>query len=335
MSIKLLVNTMVLGSCLFASAATAETIVLASGLPPKHFQSIQGSEALMECVTKGTNGEVTFNYFPSGELVKRDSMVTGINQGLAQIAVSSVPDEVAYIPLQGLLTLPGLTGSAVEAVVGWRKALDKNGVMAEEFTRQNVMPLLLSPLAPYQIMANEQLDDPSKWDGLKIRATGSSLSVLVNSIGGVAVQMPATEIYVALQRGTVDATILSFTSLVGYSLQEVLSYYSTNASFGTSASMWGMDLKYFNGLPADQQKVIKECGRSIELSMAALIDSNEKKIAKDLAAQGQVVFELTPEQLAMFAEQMVSVEADFLKRLNDRGLPAAEALSEYKAALGK
>ena len=75
--------------------------------------------------------------------------------------------------------------------------------------------------------------------------------------------------------------------------------------------------------------------RSIELSMAALIDSNEKKIAKDLAAQGQVVFELTPEQLAMFAEQMVSVEADFLKRLNDRGLPAAEALSEYKAALGK
>ena len=324
-----------LAASVAAGPGSAETMIFATDLSPTHVVSIHGSDALMSCITSRTNGAIDFNYFPSGQLIKRDEGISSLKANLVQFAFITVPLETATIPMQSVTMLPGLSSSAHESVVAWRKALDTNGVMSKEFETAGIKPIIVSVLAPYQIMSREPFDTVAKWEGKKIRTTGSALNFLAASLGGVPVEMPATDLYTAIQTGTVDATVLSFSSVKPYSLQEIVKSMSANGSFGTSSQVFGMSLDYFNKLPADQQKAIDQCGRETESAMSAFIDSTEGELKKEFAAAGVDVFEFTPEALAEFDAKMSSTSDDFLARLNERGLPAQQALDEYKAALGK
>ena len=79
----------------------------------------------------------------------------------------------------------------------------------------------------------------------------------MNSIGGVLVEMSVNDLYTAMQRGTVDATVLAFSSVTPYSVHEVATNLRGNASFGTSASLFTMNLDHFDGLPEDHRKAIR------------------------------------------------------------------------------
>ena len=315
------------------AALAADTMIFATDLPPTHFVSTQGAEPLMACISEGTGGEIDFNYLPSGQLVKRNEMVDGLNKGLAQFAFAAVGSESANLPLQGVTMLPGMSPSAIEGTTSWREALDNGGALADEFAKVNVKPLQLLLLAPYQIMGTERLDDVADWQGQKVRATGSALTFLTDSIGASAVTMSGNDMFVALQRGTVDATVLSFASVKPYSIHEVATSYSANMSLGTSASLIGMNQEFFDSLPAETQKVIDDCGRSTEIALATWVHENEGSLRQEMVNMGHDVYELTDEQLAGFAEKLAGVEADFVGRLEERGLAAQQAVDEFKAAL--
>ena len=320
---------------LSTTAATAATMIFATDVPPTHFVSVQAVEPLMACITEGTDGAIDFNYMPSGQLVKRNEGVDGLNNGLAQFAFITIGAESANLPLQGLTMLPGMSDSAVSATKAWRKALDNGGALADEFNRVNVKPLQLSLLEPYQIVGMETMDDVADWEGKKVRTTGSAITFLIDSIGATAVTMSATEQFVAMQRGTVDATVLSYASIKPYSVHEVATHMSKNMSLGTSASLIGMNLEYFESLPEDQKKVIDECGRSTELGLANWLHENEGALREEMIAMGKEVYELTEEQLVGFNEKLAGVEADFVARLEERGLSAKQAVEEFKAAFGE
>lgn len=335
MSRKLLGRAAVAAIALSAAGASAETLIFATDLPPNHVLSVSGAEPLMACISERTNGAIDFNYMPSGQLVKRNQMVESLNKGMAQIAMSALANETATMPAQGVVMLPGMSESAREGTVAWRAALDADGEMMRELKDRRVYPIFLNVLPPYQIMGKEKLDDIALWQGKKIRATGSALVVLAQAVGATPVQLPATELFVAMQQGVVDGTILSFASVPPYSIHEVATHYSTNTSFGTTTTMFAMDLDLYNGLPADQQKAISDCGREVEVATAEKIDEDEGRIRDEIAANGGVMYELTPEQLAAFQKEMEPVEADFVKKLDEVGVDGAKALAEYAAALGR
>lgn len=328
-----LIAALTLGTALTSTAATAETLIVATDLPPTHFVSVQGVERLMTCITEGAGDAIDFNYFPSGQLVKRDEGVSALQKGLAQMTFSTIAAETATVPLQSVTLLPGMSESAVAAVEAWREAISQDGVLKAELDEVGVKPLQLSLLAPYQIMGTKTYAEVSDWSGQKIRTTGSALNFLVESIGAVPVEMSANDLYTAMQRGTVDGTILSFASATPYSVNEVATHMSANASFGTSASWIGMSQEVFDGLPAEVQTVVDECGKKTELELAAWVDENEGRLRDEYASQGIENYELTPEQVEAFSIAMEPVESNFVARLNDRGLPGQDALDEFKAAL--
>ncbi len=318
---------------LSATSVNAETMIFATDLPPTHFVSTQGAEPLMECISKATDGAVDFNFLPSGQLVKRNEMVDGLNKGLAQIAFASIGSESANLPLQGVTMLPGFSNSAVAGTKAWRAALDDGGALADEWAKTKVKPLMVYLLAPYQIMGTERMASVSEWEGKKVRATGSALTFLTDSIGASAITMSATDLFVAMQRGTVDATVLSFASVKPYSVHEVASAYSSNMSLGTSASVMGMGQEYFDSLPEGLQKTIDDCGRATELSLAQWVEDNEGKLRQEMVDMGHDVYEVSAEQLAEFDAKLAGVEADFVARLESRSIPAQQAVNEYRAAL--
>lgn len=315
--------------------ASAESLTVATDLPPTHFLSVQGVEPLMACITEASGGDITFQYFPSGQLVKRNEGIDAINKGLADITFATLALETANVPLQGVTMLPGMSTYATQGTVAWRKALGQDGPLEREAASVGVKPVLLNLLAPYQVMGKAPLPNVADWRGKKIRTTGSALNFLVESIGAVPVQMSANDLYTAMQRDTVDATVLSFASVKPYSVHEVATHMSSNASFGTSASWIGMSQSKFDSLSPANQAAIDGCTTKIEASLAAWIDENEGALREEFAASGITIYQLTDEQVAAFETAMEPVAADFIARLAERGLPAQAAYDEYKAVLAE
>lgn len=322
-----------LAASLGAGAASAADAILATDLPPAHIVSVNGIEPLMACITEGTQGAITFNYFPSGQLVKRNEGVSALQKGLAQFAFSTLAHETAALPLQGLTMLPGISDSALHTVEAWRRTVDGGGALGQEMSKAKIRPVILNAMPPYQIMGQHEYADLDDWKGKKIRTTGSSLNFMVESIGGVPIEMSGNEMYTALQRGTVDASILSFSSVKSYSVQEVVKSMSANASFGTSTQILSVSSDYYDSLPAEHQKVIDDCGHRIERDLAAFLDNSENGFRQEFAGMGIEIYELSPEQIAAFSGAVESVEKDFVTRLSGRDLPAQQALDEFKAAM--
>lgn len=323
-------------SAAMLGSAAAETLIVAHDLPPMHVFSVEMFEAFMQCVTEATDGAYDFDYFPGGTVLKRDEGVTGIQDGLAHISFVTPAFETARMPMQSVTMLPGLGDSAASVTAGWRKALDQGGELAGEWETVGVVPLTVSALAPYQVASGPRvtIDTAGAFSGKKLRSVGSSMNYLVESLGGVAVQMPAPEIYTAIQRGTVDGTMISFGSIKPYSLQEVISAISRNASFGTGTQALGIGADTFNGLPPEHQVVFTDCGAKVEVELAEGLDAEESTIADEFVGLGINVFEFSDDELALFNEGVSKVAEDFISRLTVRDIPADVAYQELMSALG-
>lgn len=317
--------------------AGAETLIVAHDLPPQHYFSVRGFEAFMTCVTEGTAGEIDFDYFPGGTVLKRDQGITGIQDGLAQITFVTIGEETPRMPMQGVTMLPGLASSSAELASAWRKLYEAGGLFTGEWEAMNVRPLALTALAPYQIISGKSalIDSADAFAGKKVRTTGSALNFLIEALGGVAVQMPATEIYTSLQRNTVDGTLLSFSGVKPYSVHEVMGGMSSNGSFGTATQAISIGEDTLAALPEAQQKVLIDCGHKVEVELTTWMDQTEASVAKELASEGINIFEFSPEDLAKLDEGMQSVAEDFVGRLTARDIPADKALEELMAVLGQ
>lgn len=320
-----------------ASTASAEKFIVAHDLPPQHYMAVRAFEGLMTCVKDGTAGAIEFDYFPGGTVLKRDQGITGIQDGLAQITFVTIGEETARMPMQGVTMLPGFATSATELATAWRKAYSQDGLFTGEWKAMGVRPLSLTALAPYQIASNKSalIDGPDSFEGKKIRSTGSALNFLIDALGGVAVQLPGPEIYTAMQRGTVDATLISYSGIKPYSIQEVMSGMSVNGAFGTATQAIGMSEEAYAKLTPERQKVFDDCGHKIEVDLTKWIDDGEATVAAELKGMGIEIFEFSAEDVAAFDAGMVSVKDDFVGRLTARGIPADKAYDELMAALGR
>jgi TRAP-type C4-dicarboxylate transport system substrate-binding protein len=72
--------------------------------------------------------------------------------------------------------------------------------------------LAVWPYGPQVFYCNAEIAGLDDFDGLKVRSYTSSMSTLIEALGGTPVTMSFKEVYPALQRGVVDCAITSPTS---------------------------------------------------------------------------------------------------------------------------
>lgn len=318
------------------SSSSAETLIFSGWVPPTHVLSLQGVEPFMQCVKDGTNGEVDFNYFPSGQIASPTATLDAVNGGLAQVGMVGSAFLADKLPLNQITTLPGMGNSLVQITQAYRRMIDKGGAMAKEIEKNNIVPLAATFNPPYQLgLRGERIETLEGLKNKKIRVAGSGMVFAVNTLGAVPVQMPGNDAYLAVQQGVADGYFFALPSVESYSLQEVSKSISTNANFGNAQTFFAMDKATYDGLSPEKQKVVSECGRKIEASYAAYMDAYSKELEQKYAQAGVDMYEFSPEVLAGINEKLKLAADDYIKRMADLGLPGQEAFDEYSKALAQ
>jgi TRAP-type C4-dicarboxylate transport system substrate-binding protein len=151
------------------------------------------------------------------------------------------------------------------------------------------------------------------------------MTYAVEALGATPVDMGTPDMYVGLQRGTIDGTILAMTSAPAYKLHEVIKSISTNGAFSSAHSVWAIDEKAYQGLPAASQKAMTDCGLQVEKASAVVLDEAAKTIAGDYAAKGVTFYAFPPDMKSQIDASLGTVAGKFVADLEGRGLPAKKA----------
>lgn len=317
-----------------ASAARADVLSVSTNLHPSHWGVTQGIQPYMACVTNRTAGALRFEFYHSGSIAATHEALNAINGGLVDIAYVVMVAETARMPLNGIPMLPGLSASVLDLTKANRASISKDGKLAAEYSDNQIVPLMVNMFPAYQIAGRSQsFESLASLRNAKISAGGGSLVVTLDAVAASPVEMNAGDLYVAIQQGTLDGSMLALASVESYKLYEVLSSVSTNGMFGSATGTWSIGLQKWQKLPHEHQQALVDCGREAEITLANWVDAWTDDLAKSLAENGLKTFEYSSDEIALIDTKLAEARDVYIRRLDERGLPASTAMSEFADAL--
>ena len=317
-------------SAAIAAPALAEELSFASFTPPAHTVTGAIFDPLNAALTASGTDLTVRGYF-GGELGPGPAeQYARVVQGVADMAWGLAGNNSEQFPLTMIIELPGVVdaaglGKGHEAM--WR-VYDE--YLASEFI--GTKPLALWTSEPnVLIMRDRDVRTPEDIRGLKIRVSGAFPARVIEALGATPVQMPANEMYNALQTGLIDGIMTGASAILDFKINEVASSYTTGASLGNILFYTVMNQARYDGL-TDAQKAALDAATGLGLSKSGEDGWNAKaavSIETLKADPTKRVIELTAEEAAAFNALTVGVTDAVVAELDARGLPA----SAVKAAM--
>jgi TRAP-type C4-dicarboxylate transport system substrate-binding protein len=321
---------LVVGICLLAFPLFAKNPVelrLSSFTPPTHIMNTKVLQPWIENVEKQTNGLVKITLYPGSTLGSPMDQYDLVVRGAAHVSWGFPGYTPGRFPLTSVMDLPFMSPSAE---IGSRivQRLYDNGYLKSEF--EDVKLLALGVPTSIDLHSKKKpvrtLEDLR---GMRIRVLSPIMGKIIKKWGGVPVAMPATEIFIALDRGTIDAMFTDPLTLYALKCNEVTEYH-TNVGIASSPFFFIMNKETWDQLPADVKEIID--GLSGEYFSADLngrmIDELERKTWKRLEMEGHSVYTLSPEERERWKISAETAIDEWVRDMEQKELPGSKVLEE-------
>ncbi len=211
-----------------------------------------------DMVTKKTNGDIKFRYYPAKSLYKPKAQWDALRNGALDMAVFPLDYASGKVP-QLSITLMPCSVSSIKQGLSWRnKPIGKKVEALME--KKGVKNLVWAWFDGGIGSKIRQIKVPADVKGTKLRAAGKKFEFMMREAGASITSMPSSETYHALSTGVLDTMMTSSASFVSYRLYEVLKYINAPRDY----SIWYMaenliiSQKTWDRLSPEQQKVFKE-----------------------------------------------------------------------------
>lgn len=208
-------------------------------------------------------------------------------------------------PLSDLAALPFLTDKSEAASVAFYR-LYKTGLLDREYA--DVVPLWLYVYPQNGLHFAKPPKTLANLGGLKVQAINKVNAQIATLLGAAPITLNIGEAYMALQRGTIDATIVPWPAFQPFKLDEVTAYH-VEAPLGSGPGMMFMAKKRYEALPAAARKILDDnSGEAAARSWGAFLDklADEAKTHVRTLPRQKVV-ELSPEQRAKWHAALASI----------------------------
>ncbi|MFC0270193.1 DctP family TRAP transporter solute-binding subunit [Metabacillus herbersteinensis] len=292
------------------------TIRLAYNLPQDHHIS-KGIEQFAKDVTDKSDGAVKVQVYPAGQLLSDKDMNQSILSGGVEMGVNSATLWASTVPAMGIFDVPYVfttyeeAGEALNGEFGdkLRTAMEEKGAKV----------LLFADYGYAQFANNKRpLKSPSDFEGLKIRSIGDIPSEMIKAYGASPVFMGGGEVYMALQRNTVDGATSGTTAMLQRKYDEVTKYLTIN-NYAYLEFILAVNQDYWNGLPEKTQTLLTETAKETEDWIRLQAEAEDKLTAKQLEEKGMEVYVVPEEDLLEWKEAAKPAWDAFSKNAGDLG----------------
>lgn len=284
-------------------------------------------------VEAGTNGEVTVQTFPNGQLGKDAEVLQQIKAGVVQSGIHSVGGFASAYPMIGVLDMPfafpniSSTYAVFDGPFGERLAGDIQA-------RTGLEVLGFGDSGGFFAFTNSKraIHSPADLDGLKIRTMGlDTHKTLVSSLGGQPAAIAWSEVYTALQTGVADGQ-MNPVPIVSFAKFDEVQKYLTLTQHLFAPYVWVINKEFFDSLTPEEQAVVRYAARSAIVAgrgMARVIEASDRGLPH-LAQRMEVYTPTAAEREAFREAAQPAVRKVIVERFGAEG---EEMLDAFLAAI--
>ncbi|MCK4500984.1 TRAP transporter substrate-binding protein [Candidatus Babeliales bacterium] len=298
-------------------------------MPTKHTQhKVMATWA--KKVGELSGGRIKVTIFPGGALGKPPQQYDSAVKGITDIAFGLQSYTPGRFPLTSCMRLPFMVKTGEQGSIVLWKLYEK--YLKDEYKDVKLL-WLLAHGAGQIYTTKKQVKTLEDFKGLKIRAPGPIMSKVIKRLGGVPVTMPITQVYTALERGTIDGLLGPWEVMRPFRLYETCKY-ASELDIYTGTFFEVMNKKRYESLPDDLRKVIDEnSGMKMAIFAGRSYDKADAP-AKELSLKkGITVYQLPAEEIERWKKAVKPVEAEWIKSMEAKGLPGKEVLDYAKELL--
>ncbi len=284
-------------------------------------------------VEEKSKGRVKITIFPGEALGKARDHYDMVAHGVTDIAFVIPQYTPGRFPLSMVMELPFMVPSSkAGSRVVWE--LSTKGYFKKEYA--GVKTLSFWTTGPGQILMIKKpaktLDDLK---GMRLRSPGPQQTALLRDLGISPLNLPITDLYDALQRGMADGAIVPLSTLVDFRLYEVVKNY-TIANLYTSTMLLAMNLKTWDSLSPDLQKIVEEAaGARMSAAAGASYDKYDQKGLDEGKKAGAQVYLLPKDEQKRWIDKTKAVSDKWVSDMEAKGLPGRKLLTEARGLIEK
>jgi TRAP-type C4-dicarboxylate transport system substrate-binding protein len=314
------------------TAVQAKTINLSYSIffPATHGQCKAGIDWARE-VEKRTNGRVKITVFPGGTLTKANQCYDGVVKGISDLGMSCFAYTRGRFPVMEAIDLPhGYPNGQVATHV----ANEFYAVM-KPAELNDVKVLYIHAHGPGLLHTKTPVQSLKELKGLKIRSTGLSAKV-TEALGGIPVAMPQGATYEALQKGVVEGTFTPIETLKGWKQAEVIKYTTNCTGVGYTTAMFVvMNLKKWNSLPKDIQKIIEDTSTEYVDVHGAVWDKGDIEGREYTLSLDNKIIQLSDDENKRWKAAVQPIINGYIQARDEKNLPGGKAVDEVKKLIEK
>ena len=349
------VMALMIAAAAFAGQAEAATTLRLGHVVADNSSLDKGLDYFAKLVSDKSNGELKIQVFPNSSLGDNTAMMEQLQFGSLDLMAPSVAALSGFTPSTAIFDLPYLfkNEAAAEEVLDGPlgdtvgKALEPQGFYLLGWMTQSWRHLT----------CNKEVTKPADVAGIKIRTMDSKYHMAhFNTLGASAIPMAMSELYTALQQGTIDAQENPYTKI-----PMAMSELYTALQQGTIDAQENPYTNIVNSRFYEVQKYVVETGHIYDACPLIIstitwkrLDDNQKKIIQEAAAEavnweraevkkddavfreqvkksGTTVIVLTPEQRAEFRKAAQPVYDEFVKEQGQAGADAVKSVEAVNA----
>ncbi len=152
----------------------------------------------------------------------------------------------------------------------------------------------------FNVFTNKEIERPQGLKGQKIRVSGT-YEPFVKEIGAAPVTMPGSDIYTALERGTIDGYAWAILGNVQMGWVDVCKYILEPRIYQMNIEAL-MNLKTWEGLPEHLQDLIMDCMIENEKEYTRVMSELAEAEYREMQEKGMEVIAFSPEDTEYYVD---------------------------------
>lgn len=291
-----------LACSVLAGAATAQEFTLRYGHYLGNSPYLAVEQQFAERIAERSDGRIRVEIAYAGAL--------GAGQELLQLAGRGAIDIAAIVPgyyadqlrLARAFQIPFVFDSPLQAIEVSSKSYAEIPAFGEEFARMNVRVLFQQPLGSYFMTGKTpECASIDALNGKRIRSFGADIPKAHAAIGAVPVTVAVSEVYEAIDRGTIDYSFINPGNILSNRLYEV-GKYSCGPVMSIAGHFIVIGNRTWDRLPTDLQEIILEEAAVAQTAYVEAINTLEASAMEQITAQGGEFIELSDEELSKWVD---------------------------------
>jgi len=305
-------------------------IRLSSGLPENQFIEKQFIE-WGNLIEQNSKGGLKVQFYHSAQLYRDHEVIKAVQLGAIESAnLYTMYLESQLVPAMKIYQIPFLFKSMDETV----RVMEAEVGAAMEKTAEDKGIKLLAMVcwpSPEDIIigTTKSVKNLSDIKGMVIRAVSPESSAVLKKWGAGPSFITGAEVYMAMQRGTINGAIMSLINYWERKHYEVAPH-AIFLPIMAVHSFIGMNKGFFGRLPPEQQKVVVEASKVVEKNSEAVAMKALEEFTREVGKKS-TLYKPPPAEMAQWREGLPDMWEDMLKSHQE----ALAALKQVRQLLNR